>query len=139
ARRCREKKEKGGLSEIVKQKDRTRKQLARSNMSSSELTALRLRQHVNLRKFRSKTKTDLTFAATPVSSFSRKQSKSKALNKIMNALPINKNKQCELIQKIAEDLHLLKIDKKYERGQRSVSRNTKNIIHEFYCRDDNSY
>jgi hypothetical protein len=138
ARRCREKKT-TGLSETVKQRDRKRKRLARSKMSSSQLAALRLRQRNNLRKFCEKTKTNPVGPALNTSSFASKQSKGKALNKIMRALLLNKDKQIELIHKIAEDLNILKLEKKQERVYQSISLEVRKKINEFYCRDDISY
>jgi hypothetical protein len=72
ARRCREKKKRLGVSEITKQKDRKRKYLARSKMSSSQLAALRLRQRENLRSFRQKTNTNTVRLSLPDSIFTSK-------------------------------------------------------------------
>ena len=137
-RRYREKKKAEGLSEIMKRKDRLRKQIARAKMSSTQLAALRLRQRENLRKFRAKSRTDSIRVPT-TSSFPTVQAKAKALKKFKNVLPKNKAKQHELIQTIATDLNLLKLEKTYERVQQSLPMSVKSQIYEFYCRDDNSY
>lgn len=138
ARRCREKKKRTGLSEITKQKDRNRKQLTSSKMSLSQLAELRQRQHDNLQKFRNKTK-DPVQSSLNTSTFLSKQAKGKALSKIKRVLPANKDKQIELIQKIAEDLNILKLEKEHERVYQSISSEAKKKIYEFYCRDDISY
>ncbi|CAF2039332.1 unnamed protein product [Rotaria magnacalcarata] len=137
-RRYREKQKTAGLGDILKENDRKRKQLARSKMSSSQLAVLRLRQQYSLRKFRTKSKLDPVCIPT-TSSFKTVQSKAKALKIITNVLPKNKSKQCELVKKVAEDLNLLKIEKKYDRAGQSLQINVKNKIYEFYCRDDISY
>ncbi|CAF2081486.1 unnamed protein product [Rotaria magnacalcarata] len=140
AQRCREKKNKNAeLSEIMKQKDRKRKRLARLKMTLSEVTALRLRQKINLQKFRAKKKNDSDCSTAQASSFSTKQTKSKALKKIMNVLPVNKKRQLELITKVAEDLKILKIQKKQERDYQALPTPVKNKVYEFYYRDDISY
>ncbi|CAM4982008.1 unnamed protein product [Rotaria socialis] len=140
AQRCREKKNKNAeLSEIMKQKDRKRKRLARLKMTLSEMTALRLRQKINLQKFRAKKQNDSDCSTVQASSFSTKQTKSKALKKIMNVLPVNKKRQIELITKVAEDLKILKIQKKQERDYQALPTTVKNKVYEFYCRDDISY
>ena len=51
ARTCREKKEVADLGQLMKQKNRTAKRLARSRMSSSELKTSPLCQENNPRKF----------------------------------------------------------------------------------------
>jgi hypothetical protein len=139
ARRCREKKKAAGLGESMKRKDRERKRLARSKMSSAQLKKLRSRQQVNLRKFRLKTKTNPTLPSISASSFSTKQSKAKALKKVLNVLPVNKDKQVELIQTIAVDLNILKLEKKIQRTQRSLPVDVKKQIYDYYFRDDISY
>ncbi|CAF1529237.1 unnamed protein product [Adineta ricciae] len=139
ARRCREKKKRTGLSEIAKQKDRLRKQAVRSKMSSSQLAALRLRQHASLRKFREKTATAPIPSSLDTSHFVTKQAKAKALKKMKQALPANKNKQIELIHKIAEDLNVLQLEKKYERNYQSIPLEVKKKVFDYYCRDDISY
>lgn len=112
ARRCREKKKAAGLGKLMKQRNRKRKRFARSRMSSIELKAFRLCQQTNLRKFRSKAKPNPILPSPSTSSFSTKQSKAKALKRILNVLPVNKDKQVELIQQIAEDLQIVKLEKK---------------------------
>ena len=139
ARRCREKKRTLGLSEITKEKDRKRKRLARSKMSLSKLTALRLRQRENLRLFRQKTTTETVRLSLADSNFTSKQAKGKAVNKTLRALPANKDKQVEVVQKIAEDLKLLIIEKKHERQYQSLSSEAKTKVRGFYYRDDISY
>jgi len=139
ARRCREKKKAAGLSQVMKEKDRQRKRLARAKMSLSKLKALRLRQQVNLHRFRAKVKATDGLQSSCMSSFPTKQAKGKALKKVMNALPINKDKKIELIQKIAEDLNLLKLNNKYERVKQSLPTATKDKIYEYYFRSDVSY
>ncbi|CAF1683341.1 unnamed protein product, partial [Rotaria magnacalcarata] len=121
-RRYREKQKTAGLGDILKENDRKRKQLARSKMSSSQLAVLRLRQQYSLRKFRTKSKLDPVCIPT-TSSFKTVQSKAKALKIITNVLPKNKSKQCELVKKVAEDLNLLKIEKKYDRAGQSLQIN----------------
>ncbi|CAM4986859.1 unnamed protein product [Rotaria socialis] len=123
----------------MKQKDRKRKRLARLKMTLSEVTALRLRQKINLQKFRPKKKNDSNCSTAQASSFSTKQTKSKALKKIMNVLPVNKKRQIELITKVAEDLKILKIQKKQERDYQALPTTVKNKVYEFYSRDDISY
>ncbi|CAF1310453.1 unnamed protein product [Adineta ricciae] len=139
ARRCREKKKRTGLSEVAKQKDRLRKQAIRSKMSSSQLAALRLRQHNNLQKFRAKTATAPIPSSLNTSHFVTKQAKAKALKKMKQALPANKNKQIELIHKIAEDLNVLQLEKKYERTNQSIPSEVKKKVFDYYIRDDISY
>ena len=108
-------------------------------MSSSQLAALRLRQRENLRSFRQKTNTNIVRLSLPDSSFTSKQAKAKAMNKTLRALPTNKDKQIEVVHKIAEDLNLLTIEKKHERLYQSLPSEAKTKVHEFYCRDDISY
>ncbi|CAF3406874.1 unnamed protein product, partial [Rotaria socialis] len=139
ARLCREKKKKAGLGEIMKEKDRKRKQTARSKMTLLQLTELRLRQKANLQRFRAKKNTDPPCSTTQTSSFSTKQTKAKALKKVINALPASKDKQVELIKQVAKDLNILKLEKKHERNYQSLSTTVKNEVYEFYCRDDISY
>ncbi|CAF3602483.1 unnamed protein product [Rotaria sp. Silwood1] len=139
ARRCREKKKASGLSQVMKEKDRKRKRLARSKMSSSQLKALQLRQLANLHKFRAKAKVEQVLSLPVGSFFATKQAKAKALKKITDSLPINKDKQAELIRKMAEDLNILKLDDKYKRVQQSLPANIKEKIYEYYYRDDISY
>ncbi|CAF4518072.1 unnamed protein product, partial [Rotaria sp. Silwood2] len=116
ARRCREKKKAAGLHELIKQQDCERKRLARSKMPPAKLKKLRVRQQTNLRKFRSKSKSKLnpTRPSPPESSFRTKQSKSKALNRILKALPANKDKQFELIKEIAANLNIVRLEKKFD-------------------------
>ncbi|CAF1437694.1 unnamed protein product [Rotaria sordida] len=139
ARRCREKKKAAGLHELIKQQDCERKRLARSKMPPAKLKKLRLRQQTNLRKFRSKSKLNPTRPSPPESSFRTKQSKSKALNRILNALPANKDKQFELIKEIAANLNIVKLEKKFERNQQSLSTDVKQRVYDYYFRDDISY
>jgi len=139
ARRCREKKKAAGLGESMKQKDRQRKRLARSKMLPKQLNELRLRQQTNLQKFRSKLKQDAGLPSPATSSFSTKQSKEKALKRIVNALPVNKNKQIELIKQVAETLNIINVERTYERNQQSLSTDTKKQVYDFYFRDDISY
>jgi hypothetical protein len=61
------------------------------------------------------------------------------VNKTLRALPANKDKQIEVVQKIAEGLNLLTLEKKYERTYQLLSSQAKTKVHEFYCRDDISY
>ncbi|CAF2260150.1 unnamed protein product, partial [Rotaria magnacalcarata] len=122
----------------MKGKDRARKKLARSKMSSSQLRQLCLRQNLNLRKFREKVQVNLTQPPSQ-SSFPTKQAKAKALKKVTTVLPINKEKQTELIQQIAADLKSLTIDNKYARVQQSLSTDIKQKINDYYYRDDISY
>ncbi|CAF4986960.1 unnamed protein product, partial [Rotaria sp. Silwood1] len=103
ARRYREKKKSAGLHKLIKQRDR----------------------ELNLRKFRSKSKSNPARPSPPVSSFSTKQSKSKALNRVLNALPVNKDKQFELIKEIAVGLNIVKLQKQFERNQQSLSTDIK--------------
>ncbi|CAF4025101.1 unnamed protein product [Rotaria sp. Silwood1] len=111
ARRYREKKKSAGLHKLIKQRDRERKRLARSRMSSAELKIFRLPR-----------------PSPPVSSFSTKQSKSKALNRVLNALPVNKDKQFELIKEIAVGLNIVKLQKQFERNQQSLSTDIKKTL-----------
>ncbi|CAF3985084.1 unnamed protein product [Rotaria sp. Silwood2] len=138
-RRFREKKKAAGLHELIKQQDCERKRLARSKMPPAKLKKLRVRQQTNLRKFRSKSKLNPTRPSPPESSFRTKQSKSKALNRILNALPANKDKQFELIKEIAANLNIIKLEKKFERNQQSLSTDVKQQVYDFYFRDDISY
>ncbi|CAF2970124.1 unnamed protein product, partial [Rotaria sp. Silwood2] len=89
-------------------------------------------------KFRSKLN-NVTYKPSFKSSFETKQIKGKALRKITNALPVNKNKQIELITHMAEDLGILDMKKKHERVQNCISMSTQNEVINFYCRDDISY
>ncbi|CAF3858022.1 unnamed protein product, partial [Rotaria sp. Silwood1] len=82
-------------------------------------------REINLRKFRSKSKSNPARPSPPVSSFSTKQSKSKALNRVLNALPVNKDKQFELIKEIAVGLNIVKLQKQFERNQQSLSTDIK--------------
>ncbi len=88
-RRCQEEKKAAGLHTLTKQRDRERKRLVRSRMSSTELKVFRLRQQANLRKFRSKSTPNPTRPSLLTSSFSTKHSKVKALKRLLNALPVN--------------------------------------------------
>ncbi|CAF1424572.1 unnamed protein product [Adineta steineri] len=139
ARRYREKKKAAGLHELIKKQDRKRKRIARSKMSLAKLKQLRLRQQTNLHKFRSKSKLSSTLPSPPDSSFRTKQSKSKALNRILNVLPANKGKQFELIKEIATNLKIIEPEKKFERTQKSLSTDVKQQIYDYYFRDDISY
>ena len=139
ARRCREKEIAAGLSEAIKEKDCQRIQLTRSKMTTSRLNVLRLRQRVNLQRYRARKKVNSVPPSPLRSSFSKKQAKINALSKIKSVLPTNKVKQKELIRKVAEVLNILKLDKRNKIVQQSVKKNLKDKICQFYCRDDISY
>ena len=139
ARRCREKKKAEGLAESVKRKDRERKRLARSMMTSTQLNALRLRQQINLGKFRAKPKANPTVPSASLSLFASKQSKAKALKRVLKVLPVNKDKKVELVQTIAEQFNLVKSNQKFERNQRSLPSHIKKKVYDYYFRDDITY
>ena len=113
ARRCREKKKAAGLGEIMKKKDRLRKRLARSKMTPFQLKELRSRQKTNLQRFRAKKK-DEVLQPRPLSAFSNKQAKGKVMKKIRKVLPINQDKQIEVVHQLAQDLGILGSDKIYQ-------------------------
>ncbi|CAF3321620.1 unnamed protein product, partial [Rotaria sp. Silwood2] len=102
---------------------------------SIQLAALRLRQRANLLKFRSKLN-NITSKPSPKPSFETKQTKGKALRKIINVLPVNKDKQIELITAMAEDLGIFYMKKKHERIQNRVPMSTQKEVINYYCRDD---
>ena len=130
AQRYREKKKTTGLINIVKKKDRLRKQVARSKMNSHQLAAVRLRQRVNLQRFRSKNK--LTPKQLSVdSSFSTKQAKGKALKKVRKVLPKNEDKKTELVRQLATDLGIVE--------EKSLPTSSKKSINDYYFRDDISH
>ncbi|CAF1620576.1 unnamed protein product [Didymodactylos carnosus] len=137
SRRYREKKKNAGLGEVMKKNDRIRKRLARAKMSPHDLATLRLRQIENKKKFRSKGKKQPPAAAT--SSFRTKQTKAKALKKVINVLPANKDKQIELVQHLAQNLGIMKQNKEHERATKAIPLAAQIEVREFFCRDDISY
>ena len=139
ARRCREKKKAAGLGDIMKKKDRMRKQIARSKMSLTDLTHLRIRQRENLRRFRAKGKDQPVSKKPSSSSFSSKQAKGKALKKVRKTLPIAKDKQIELVRHIAQDLSIVDSPKSYERNSSSIPIDIKEKVKEFFYRYDITY
>ena len=109
----------------MRKKDRERKRHTRWKMTPTQLNELRMRQQRNLRKFRSKSKQDAGLPSPDISSFATKQSKAKALKRVVNTLPANKNKQIELIKQVAGTLSIINMKGKYERNQQSLSADTK--------------
>jgi hypothetical protein len=138
SRRYREKKKNAGLGEVMKKKDRLRKKLARAKMSPRDLGILRLRQIENKKNFRSKGKKQPPVAAA-TSSFCTKQTKAKALKKIINVLPANKDKQIELVQHLAQNLGIMKQNKEHERATKAIPLPVQTEVRKFFSRDDVSY
>ncbi|CAF1263182.1 unnamed protein product [Adineta ricciae] len=120
----------------MKKQDRKRKRLARLKMPPAKLKIFRLRQKLNLHHFRSKSKLAPTRPSPTESSFRTKQSKAKAFKRVINALPVDKDKQFELITEIAANLNIIKLEKKIERKQQALSPIVKQQVYDFYFRDD---
>ncbi|CAF1209928.1 unnamed protein product [Didymodactylos carnosus] len=93
----RKRRKRDGSHNILKAKDRIRKNMARSRLPSRRLAELRTKQNINLRKHRAKTPKKLS----PVprkSSFGSKQMRGKAVKQALESLPANKSEQVEIIK-----------------------------------------
>ncbi|CAF1415440.1 unnamed protein product [Didymodactylos carnosus] len=115
ARRCREKKKATGLYEVLKQKDRKRKKVARSKLSPAALGTLRMKTKTNVDKFQAKLKQKPPPKKSTISVFRNKQVKGKAMRKLLNNLLTNKEKPTELVRDMADKLGILVEKKSAER------------------------
>ncbi|CAF0932335.1 unnamed protein product [Didymodactylos carnosus] len=93
----RKRRKRDGSYNILKAKDRIRKNTARSRLPPRRLAELRTKQNINLRKHRAKIQKKVSLVPRK-SSFGSKQMREKAVKQASESLPANKSKQVEIIK-----------------------------------------
>lgn len=123
----------------AKKKSRLRDNNRRKKMDPKKLQQLRLRQKEASKNYREKLKLKRLGNKQP-STYTNRQTVGKAVQRVLRVLPKDPNKRHHIVHHVAELLDVVsKPADKHKREQRSLSKELKAAVIQFYNRDDISY
>ncbi|CAF2654996.1 unnamed protein product [Rotaria sp. Silwood2] len=122
----------------IKKKSRIRDNNRRKNLNDYSLQQLRNRQKQASKKYRAKK--NLEGTNNKQSSYKCPQTLGKAVKRVVESLPKDTNKRVTVIRHIAQELDIIpKTISHHKRVQRSLPIELKQLVINFYNRDDISY